>query len=117
MPSQVLEIICSKCQVSEYCPKSGSSPLIVNNKLAKCRLIGGYGRDPVDQSILSDESKKLSEKNGPCLTIAEIPEFDDCSNIINFKLTKIFSPPIIHARENVPWQYDMLYPKSFDPKV
>jgi hypothetical protein len=113
---QVLEVTCDKCKVSEFCPKSGSSPLMTPDKqIFKCKLIGGYGRVPLDMRILSEQSKKLVEKNGPCLTIAEIPEYDEPSGEVFYKVTKIFNPPILHEREKIGWNMRMIYPETFDP--
>lgn len=103
---------CSKCRVASFCPKKGSSPLqLGDNKRALCSLVGGYGRAPVDPSILSDESRAISAANGPCLTLAEVPELDEGSGEVIYSLVKIFSPPILHERETIPWQMDAIIPK------
>lgn len=93
-----IEIECSRCSVSDYCPKKGSSPISHGKNILKCRIMGGFGRKPVDKSILSDESLKLFEKNGPCLTIAEVPSVDD-QGFVTYKVEKIFSPPCLSSRE------------------
>lgn len=53
---------------------------------------------PADKSILSIESLARVEKDGPCLTIAEVPTVDD-QQIVSFDVTKIFSPPCLSDRE------------------
>lgn len=95
-----LERECAKCAVSATCPSRGSSPLIFNNHRIACRIVGGFGRVPVDRSVLSEESKAVSDKNGPCLTVAEVPRVDD--GRIVFDVVKIFSPPILLDREKQP---------------
>ena len=93
-----LDIECSKCAVSNYCTKKGSSPAYLSNgRKVLCRLVGGYGREPVDKTILSEESKKLANENGPCLTIAEVPVI--VGNDVFFELEKIFAPAVTHNRE------------------
>lgn len=77
----------------------------------KCRLVNGYGRTPVDSSILSEESLKIAQNQGPCLTIAEVPSFDEEGDFF-YEITKIFSPPILHERETVNWPTNLIYPKS-----
>ncbi len=74
--------------------------------------MGGYGRTPVDPRILGDESREAAAKSGPCLTLAEVPRLDKESGNIIFDVVKIFSPPVLHERETVPWQMDMIIPKS-----
>jgi hypothetical protein len=96
----ILLMECSKCRVAASCPKKGSSPLkLPSGQEMTCRLVGGYGRNPVDQSILSEDSKKLSKEHGPCLTIAEVPILDECSGLAVYQITKIFAPPVLHERE------------------
>ena len=104
---------CQKCSVSKTCPKAGTSPLSTKgNKKAFCFLMGGYGRTPVDPSKLSPESMEISKRDGPCVTIAYIPSYDEFEEKVSFSLTKIFSPPVLHAREKTNFQLDALYPKS-----
>lgn len=108
---QVLEMVCSKCRVSGNCPAKGSSPLLNNGKMiAKCRLVGGYGRVELDKSILSPESNQISKKNGLCLTIAEVPKMEN--DMIIYDMVKIFSHPITHERESVPDLIGNIVPKS-----
>jgi hypothetical protein len=114
---EVLETTCDKCQVRKYCPVAGSAPLSHENKLYKCRIIGGYGKEPLDLKKASAESKELMSKNGPCLTLAEVPGTDRSSGYLFYKVVKIFSPPNLHPREKkVPWNVNMMYPSGFDPK-
>jgi hypothetical protein len=81
------------------------------NKRYICRLVGGYGQSPVDESILSEESKKIAKLNGYCMTIAEVPVIQVDDNV-GFEITKIFSQPIIseHQKTNIP--LDSLNAKS-----
>lgn len=113
---QNLDVTCDKCRVSEFCSKNGSSPVLTPKKqVFKCRLVGGYGRVPIDMRIVSEQSKQLIEKNGPCLTIAEVPEYDEASGEVVYKVIKIFNPPILHEREKIGWNMRMIYPETFDP--
>ena len=68
-----IKVDCQRCMVNNSCPFSGQSPQISGKRLFYCMLIGGYGKAPLDPSILSKESRDLVEKNGPYLTLAEIP--------------------------------------------
>jgi hypothetical protein len=102
---------CTKCRVAKTCPRFGSSPLLTKGKKKVfCRIVGGYGRIPVDKEILSIESAARSEKDGPCLTIAEIPTLED--DLIIMEITKIFSHPILHERETVPDIINRIVPSS-----
>lgn len=105
-----LELDCQKCRISSKCPKFGSSPLVIDGKQILCRLVGGYGRVPIDETILSEESLEKFKKDGPCLTIAEIPSFEN--GIVAFTVEKIFSDPVLNERETTNEQLDRLYPKS-----
>lgn len=108
-----LPMECSKCRVAHSCPKKGSSPLTLpGNKKALCSLVGGYGRTPVRQEILGEESREASAKNGPCLTIAEVPRLDEDSGLLIYELEKIFSQPVLHERETVSDHISMMVPKS-----
>ena len=94
-----LEMTCDRCSVATTCPKNGSSPLIVSGgKRVHCRILGGFGRKPVDVSILSEESRKRMEADGPCLTLAEVPALEDGQ--VSWNLTKVFSPAVLSARES-----------------
>lgn len=93
-----LRMECNKCRVSKFCGKKGISPTRLNNGInIYCRLVGGYGRIPVDKEILSEDSKTIVSKNGRCLTIAEVPEV--VGNDFIFHVEKIFHPPVKHERE------------------
>lgn len=93
-----LDMTCERCAVAKTCPKQGSSPLFTSgNKRVHCRILGGFGRQPVDVSILSEESRKRMEADGPCLTLAEVPVFED--GIVAWELTKIFAEPVLNERE------------------
>jgi hypothetical protein len=106
-----LEKTCDRCLVSKTCPKSGSSPMTHKNKRYICRLIGGYGKSPVDESILSEESKKIAKLNGYCMTVAEIPIIQIDGNV-GFELTKIFSQPIVSDRQKTSIPLDSVYAKN-----
>lgn len=107
-----LEIECQKCRVANTCPNRNSSPLNLSGKRHLCRIIGGYGRVPVDDSILSPESSILAKTNGPCLTIAEIPREEDGEVV--YEIVKIFSPPVLNERETTNEIMDRIIPKSHD---
>jgi hypothetical protein len=107
----MLEMTCEKCAVQGTCPKNGSSPAFLLGKQVKCRLVGGYGRLPVDPEILSDESKRLAAQNGPCVTIAEVPYLND-DGAIDFEVIKVFSKPILSDREHTNMPLDSLYARS-----
>lgn len=111
----VLEMTCDRCKVASYCSKSGYSPLNVQGGFVKCRIIGGYGKKPVDLKKLSQESVEKMKDGKICLTIAEVPELDIASGFFTFKVVKIFNPPILHEREKTDFKMDMMYPKTFDP--
>jgi hypothetical protein len=70
---------------------------VVGKKQYWCNIIGGYGRKPVDADVLSTESAAVVSKNGPCLTIAEVPEVD--SGMVHYAIVKIFSQPVLADRE------------------
>ncbi len=80
-------------------------------RVARCRLIGGYGRTPVEDSILSSDSLLRKKHHGGCLTLAEVPEFDGSDRII-YTLLKIFSPANLHPREKTSMTIDSIYPRS-----
>ena len=110
-----LQITCVKCKVASTCPRRGSSPMLVSQSSKKyvfCKIVGGYGRDPVDKSLLSQESIECYEKNGPCLTIAYIPTYDKENDMVVPELTKIFSQPVKHPRETIPWNINLCVPKG-----
>lgn len=89
---------CERCAVATKCPKNGSSPLFYGpGKRAHCHILGGYGRVPVDLAILSEESRVRAEKDGACLTIAEVPFMDD-GHLVT-ETVKIFSGPVLGDRE------------------
>lgn len=81
-----------------------------------CRIIGGYGREPVDPIVLSAESLERSRRDGPCLTIAEVPKRDEGSGYVVLDIVKVFHHPIKHERESTDFRADMMYPKSHNDK-
>jgi len=108
-----LKMTCNRCKVSNNCSSNGQSPLIVNGKnVAICELIGGYGRTPVEENILSQESLSKSRADGNCLTLAHVPSFDEESNEIIYKLVKIFHSPNFHPREKTDFWQDSVIPKN-----
>lgn len=108
-----LQVLCKACKVSTTCPRSGSSPLYHGDrKMLACRIVGGYGREPVDPSSLSEESRARSEQDGPCLSIAEVPTFDQDSEKVHFEVVKVFHKPIMHPRERVSHKMDAMAPLS-----
>jgi hypothetical protein len=116
MPRDVLEIHCNRCRVSKFCEKNGAAPLRFQGKDIPCRIIGGFGRKPIAVEKLSEKSKELAVKNGPCLTLAEVPYVDEGSGVLTYDVVKIFSPPNLHPREKTTGIYDMMYPQTFNPK-
>lgn len=91
---------CNTCKLSETCPKRGVSPLTVKgNKKVYCQLIGNFGIDPVDESILSPASLVRMKKDGPCTSYVEVPEFDKYSNMLHYSHIVIFHKPILHERQ------------------
>lgn len=103
---------CSRCRVATTCPRKGSSPLTMSGGTKMfCNVIGGYSKTPVDKSILSAESLVRYEKDGPCITIAEVPIRNTDGNI-NTEVVIIFSKPVLHERETTNMNQNMIYPKS-----
>lgn len=64
-----------------------------------CRVVGGYSRDPVDASALSPESAERAAKDGPCLSLAEVPRLDKDSGHTYYETVKVFHQPMRHPRE------------------
>lgn len=110
----ILSVKCSDCKVAASCPKRGSSPVSIGKRVFLCRLMDGYGRDAVDPSILSAESKVRSDKDGPCLTIAEVPAVDE--QTVTYSVVKVFHHPITHEREKVGLDYRALTPQGYNIK-
>lgn len=110
--NNVLKMECDRCAVANNCEARGASPLIFPGGMAFCHIIGGYGRNPVDKSILSEESKKKSLRDGECLTIAEVPRLEETGRVEK-RVVFIFSSPVRHAREktSIPKGND-IYPSS-----
>ena len=110
-----LEMECTKCAISKFCPKRGSSPArLPNNTIAKCRLIGGYSKRPVDPNILSEKSRILYDNNGKCMTIAEIPVV--VGGLVLREVVKIFSPPYTQDRETTQLNQEIMLAKSVNHK-
>jgi hypothetical protein len=80
-------------------------------KVAFCRLLGGYGRVPVDTHILSAESLVKANRDGNCITIAEVPFLDPDTKKIAFEMVKVFAPAVKHPRETAS-PIDHLAPQS-----
>jgi hypothetical protein len=93
----ILEMVCDKCAVSTTCPKKGSSPISISTSVLKCKIIGGFGTTPMDRSSMSEESIKTSDRDGPCLTVAEVPRTNGSS--VEWDVVKIFAPPYVPDRD------------------
>ena len=107
---QTLEMTCDKCKVAETCPAKGASPLLIGGKMAaKCQLVGGYGRNPVDRDVLGVEARVASDRDGPCLTLAQVPRVED-GHLVR-ELIKVFSKPVRHGRETVDPTASNIYPR------
>lgn len=108
----ILQMTCDRCRVAPNCPRRGSSPLKDGRMTHLCRILGGYGRRPIDPEVLSPETSARVATDGPCMTLAEVPVRDEDSGFVQFRLTKIFSHPVLHEREKSTELLDRLYPKS-----
>lgn len=99
-PNSIL-VRCSTCKIATTCPRRGSSPLSLGKGKGAllCRVVGGYSRDPVSPGALSKESLGRSEKDGPCLTLVEVPTLDPDSGHAYHEVVKVFHHPIRHPRE------------------
>jgi len=112
--STPLDMTCDRCPVSNFCPKNGQSPSFLNNGArVYCKVIGGFGRTPIDEDILSENSKELIKSSGPCLTLAYVPvlKTEDGKNY-ETELVKIFHPAVLSPREKIPSAIDGIYPRS-----
>jgi hypothetical protein len=108
-----LQMECSRCRVAVTCPRKGASPLVLQSgKKVFCQIVGGYGRAPVDRDALSKESLEAADRDGPCLTLAEVPTFDPDADVVVMEVTKIFSHPVLHERETIGFNQELIYPKS-----
>ena len=115
MPVNGLQVECKNCKIASTCPRKGSSPLLLpsaGKRKVFCVVVGGYGRQPIDERVLSPESLARSKKDGPCLNIAHVPTWDEDAQQVIFEVTKIFSQPIKHPRETVPWNMNLIYPTN-----
>jgi hypothetical protein len=114
MPSpNVLSIPCSKCKISETCPRKGSSPLQRGGRAVPlfCRIVGGYATGPIDPERLSDEGKARAAKDGPCMSIAEVPTAEP-SGHIHFEMVKVFHHAIVHPRSTTTLHADAMLTSS-----
>jgi hypothetical protein len=109
-----LKMTCDKCKVASTCPRNGQSPFQphILKKPVYCQILGGYGRNPVNPRILSASSLARMQKDGPCLTLAEIPYLDAVTNTLRTEVVSVFSQPVRHPRETVPFNINLLYPKG-----
>jgi hypothetical protein len=105
-----MNVTCNKCRVSKWCPKKGFSPTKYEGETFMCKLIGNYGRNPIDRNHISDESLVSYEKNGPCLTLMNSWEFHDGTMFPI--ILKVWSPPILSPRETKPFDVNQLTPRS-----
>lgn len=55
-----------------------------------------------------------SKRDGECLTIAEVPKFDESGNL-HYEMVKVFAPAQLHAREKNVMTVDSVYPRSHKP--
>jgi hypothetical protein len=94
-----IDVDCNRCKLAGQCPKRGSSPVVFKNRKVFCKILGGYGRSPIDEEVLSDSSKEVSLTSGRCLTLVSIPFLDKASGTVCTELIKVFHQPILHARE------------------
>ena len=83
-----------------------------NKRKVFCVIVGGYGRSPVEEHILGPESKARWLKDGPCLTVAHVPIWDEHAQRTIFDVVKIFSQPVKHPRETVPFNINLIYPTN-----
>ncbi len=77
-----------------------------------CSIVGGYGRESLDDSVLSEESRIRAARDGRCLTLAEVPSVDVSSGLTYMEVVKIFHPPVLHPREKPGKSTDHLILKS-----
>lgn len=112
MPN-ALSLHCSKCKISETCPRRGSSPLQREGRSVPlfCRIVGGYAINPVDPERLSEEGRARAAKDGPCLSIAEVPTIEP-SGHIHFETVKVFHQAIVHPRSKTAHVLDSMFPRS-----
>lgn len=94
-----VDVECSKCKLANQCPKRGASPVVYKNKKIYCKILGGYGRLPLDEEVMSEASKEISRNNGRCLTLVIVPILDENSSTVGTELVKIFHQPVLHPRE------------------
>ena len=114
MKFNLLQVECAKCKIADACPRRGASPLQVpnSNKRVYCQLVNGYGRVPVPKWKLSPTSLAAYEKNGPCLTVAYIPYIEPLMNTVLSETVLIFSQPVKHPRETIPFNINLIYPTN-----
>lgn len=109
-----LSLHCSTCKISSTCPRRGSSPLRAKDGRTHllCRVLGGYGRTPADPSTLSADSAARAAKDGPCMSIAEVPTVDEDSGLTHFETVKVFHQAILHPREKSSHRADGMLTRS-----
>lgn len=111
-----LQVRCSVCKVATTCPANGSSPLLLRSSRLPlfCQIVGGYATSPVPRDALSEASKAISDKDGPCLTLVEVPRFDADSGKAYFEKVKVFHHPIQGPRSTTRQPTtDSLFPSSY----
>ncbi len=74
-------------------------------------MIGGYATGPVDPERLSEEGKARAIKDGPCLSIAEVPTVEP-SGHVHFETVTVFHHPIVHPRSTTTHVMDSTFPRS-----
>lgn len=93
-----MDVVCTKCLISDHCPEKGSAPLKFNQHLIPCQLVGGYGKGPVERDRISAKNLPLYDNHGPCVSFASVPCVDECGNLAA-KTVKVFHPRVKHERE------------------
>jgi hypothetical protein len=86
------------------CKFVGSSP--IKNKMGRveyCNLIGDFGRVPAEESSFSDERIDEFRKNGPYVSVVEIPSFEGISttHVMFSNKNKPENKPVIHLQMNL----------------
>lgn len=109
-----VQATCDTCRLSRKCPAVGSSPLVLSGGKTevRCRVIGGYAREPVPREKLSAESLALAEQNGFCVSLVEVPRIDRDSGHFHTETVKVFHLPVLHERETVSKTGQRMYPKT-----
>jgi len=76
-----------------------------------CRIVGGYATEPVSPDILSEAGRARAAKDGPCMSIAEVPTMEP-SGHVHHETVMVFHHPIIHPRAHTPYRMDSMLEQS-----